>query len=509
LNSYDLQRNTTNYNFKSNDTFYPYLNIPSSQFGRIEYSSFGGITKIESLSVGNNYQVNDTVIVKPDINSDVSETIRIKSLKGKDVEKVEHIKYSVNNIEVYPLSSSRFIGFSTESHSFNEGDFATFSGFSTSISNKLNSNVFSINVPEPNYFLNSNLENSIVTGDFTYIKLIGDLTFPNLDIDDILTIDEEKVKVLSIDRENGYLRIQREIDGTIGVAHSFSSLVTQSTRKIDVNLTLNVLPSSNINRTLYFDPAITVSIASTHGVGIGNTIPLPNVSIGNTQIFIPSRSIYYKDHFINTGDRLVYSSNGGDPIKVSLDGSTSYDLDSDQELYGVRISDDLVGISTVKLVETGSGYKSISTDSNYDLVYFTYEGTGNNHQFRTILDNTISLNVTRNLIKVSTAQTHGLSVGDNFNLNVLSGVTTTYKVIYNDKNRRMIINPYYFDSSDIDIQNNLINIENHSFKTGDKLICKTVNSIFLAPNSNDSIYYCVYNDENSIKLAENYYNSIL
>ena len=69
-----------------------------------------------------------------------------------------------------------------------------------------------------------------------------------------------------------------------------------------------------------------------------------------------------------------------------------------------------------------------STISFHDaLVYFSYAGTEHNHKFTTDLNDTTKINVERNLIKVSTAQTHGLSVNDNFNLNVTTGISTIIK----------------------------------------------------------------------------------
>ena len=169
----------------------------------------------------------------------------------------------------------------------------------------------------------------------------------------------EKLKVLEIDNINKYLRVEREIDGTVGLAHSASSVIYQESRKFSFDLDSNEIDiNSRLNRTLYIDPESTVSIGLTYGPGIGNTLPIPNVSTGSTQVFVNTRSIYYRNHSLKTGDKLIYSSNEGDPIKISLDGLISSDLTEGQELYTVWLSKDIIGLSTERLINNGSEYRS-------------------------------------------------------------------------------------------------------------------------------------------------------
>lgn len=52
------------------------------------------------------------------------------------------------------------------------------------------------------------------------------------------------------------------------------------------------------------------------GVGIGTTISLANPGTGVTEIFIPTKSIYIKNHNLNTGDQVTYSSNSGSGLIV-------------------------------------------------------------------------------------------------------------------------------------------------------------------------------------------------
>ena len=508
-----LLRNTTDYNFADKSSEYSYVKNPletDNQRGIIDYTSTGKVDSFEIVDPGDNYQVGDKISLSLETNGEVTETVKIDSISGKEVNSVSYSTYVENEIEIVQIDSSRYIGVCTDIHNFKNLDLVKLSGFTTEVSNNLKKELFELNDTVQNYTLKTTLDSALVTGEITNIGLNGDLSFPTLMPDDILVINNEKLKVLEVDRLNNYVRVEREVDGTVGLAHSNSSVIYQDSRKVKFNLESdNIDIRSRLNRVLYIDPKTTVSIGLSHGPGIGNDLPIPNVSSGSTQVFVDTRSIYYRNHNLKTGDKLIYSSNAGDPIKISLDGSTSVDISEGQEFYAVWLSKDTVGLSTQKLLKYGSLYRSVdySTDVSFDdaLVYFSYVGTEDNHKFTTDLDDIVKINAARNLVTVSTAQTHGLSVNDSVTLNVTTGLTTNYKIVYNDTHRRMIVSPVTFDGSDLDLTGNTLRIPNHTFKTGDKVIYKTSQSI--TDLGNERIVYIVYADENNVKFAETYYKS--
>ena len=508
-----LLRNTTDYNFIDKFSKYSYVKNPletDNQRGIINYTSTGKVDSFEIADPGDNYQVGDKISLSLEPNGDITETVKIDSIYGKKVNDVSYSTVVENDIEIVQIDSSQYIGVCTNIHNFENLDLVKLSGFTTEVSNNIRKELFQLNDTTQTYTLKTTLNNILATGEITNIGLNGDLSFPNLMPDDILVINNEKIKVLEVDRINNYVRVEREVDGTVGLAHSSSSVIYQNSRKIKFNLESdNIDIRSRLNRVLYINPETTVSIGLSHGPGIGNDLPIPNVSSGSTQVFVNTRSIYYRNHGLKTGDKLVYSSNAGDPIKISLDGSSSFDISEGQQFYAVWLSRDTVGLSTQRLLKYGSSYRSVdsSTDVSFDdaLVYFSYFGTLNNHKFTTDLDDIVKINATRNLITVSTAQTHGLSVNDSVTLNVTTGLTTNYKIVYNDVNRRMVVSPINFVESDLDLDKNTIRIPNHTFKTGDKVIYKTSQPI--TDLGNDRFVYIVYADENHIKFAETYYKS--
>ena len=103
-----------------------------------------------------------------------------------------------------------------------------------------------------------------------------------------------------------------------------------------------------------------VGLGTTAGVGIGTTISFANPGSGATQAFIPTKSIFIKNHNLNTGDQLTYSpGTGGNGIIVQDETNVGVGttLSNGQTLFVAKITEDLIGIATVRV---GLGLKSRS-----------------------------------------------------------------------------------------------------------------------------------------------------
>ncbi|GAF75566.1 unnamed protein product, partial [marine sediment metagenome] len=182
-------------------------------------------------------------------------------------------------------------------------------------------------------------------------------------------------------------------------------------------------------------------------------------------------------------------------------------LTQGQTVYAAKITNDLIGISTARvgLGSTGS-FVGINSTTNTSTLYFIGVGTGVYHSLKTNYDNTLIGSLSRSLVTVSTASTHGLKSDDTVNLVVQPGITTTIKVAYNDYNRRLVIDPRTFASGDVSIGNDSITIARHGYSNGQKVIhTATTSSGGLVDNG---IYYATVVDKNTIKLSNNYYDAI-
>ncbi|MFZ9376831.1 MAG: hypothetical protein ACO25K_06875, partial [Candidatus Fonsibacter ubiquis] len=217
--------------------------------------------------------------------------------------------------------------------------------------------------------------------------------------------------------------------------------------------------------------------------------------------------IYLPNHGLETREEIIYSSNGSSSIQVSINGVSNFSLSNNSKVFVAKVSDNIIGISTVKVgVGSTGGFVGIaSTTKNSTTLYFSGIGTGNNHSFKTNYDK-ISGTVSKNIVTVSTASTHGLNTGDIVSINVNPKLTTTIPVLYNDERRRVVLNPKTFISSGINTTSGTITISNHGFITGQKIIYNT--DFPTIDLKNNEIYYILVIDENTIKLSKSYYDSI-
>ena len=86
-------------------------------------------------------------------------------------------------------------------------------------------------------------------------------------------------------------------------------------------------------------------------------------------------------------------------------------------------------------------------------------------------------------------------------------ISTTFTVKYNDYNRRIIVNSKDFTAAGVNTSTNAITINDHGLITGQEIIhTATTSSVGL---SNNTIYYVIRDDENTIKLADTNYNATL
>lgn len=109
-------------------------------------------------------------------------------------------------------------------------------------------------------------------------------------------------------------------------------------------------------------------------------------------------------------------------------------------------------------------------------------------------------------LTVVTEASHNLTSGDEINLEVISGITTTFYISYDDINRRMLVNPREFADLDINLSKNTITIPNHGLVTGQKVIYNSA-----TPSSgliNSKIYYVITSDDNTVLLSHFYYDKI-
>ena len=498
LNESSLLRNTKPYGLLSPNTYYDQLHLPTkNQVSVIKSVSGGKIDSIGIVTGGNNYFIGEKIKLS---NEKVNATV--SQLEGKYVNKISVAATSIYNVE-FISQGGNYIGFSSTPHNLLNNDLVS---ITSSKDNNISGRVL-INPHELR--LRSGIESSSVTGIVTYLDVYGSLDSSKIRENDIYYLGSEQIKILNIYPEKSEIRILREQFGTVGLTSIFVGIaLTENPRKFNINFGITTSYNLVSNKELYFDPNESVGLGTTAGVGIVSTLYFSRAGAGTTLISIPTKSIYLPNHNFNTGDSLIYNSNGGTRVSVSTDGISTFQLENNSKVYVAKISNDLIGISTVNIGIGSTGtFVGISTeDRNKTTLFFTSVGSGNTHSFKTSYSNTFVANVSKNVVSVETSEPHGLSRNDDVEILVLSDTTSTFNVVYNKKHRRVLIDSRNFVSSDVDILEDTITINNHRLKTGQKVI-HTCSGSPVGGILNDEIYYAIVVSDDKLRLSNSYYES--
>jgi len=493
-------RNVSHYNIFSDTSGYEYiLNRDEllKQKINIKNTSTGSISSIRVLSGGENYAVGDRVVFDNSSTNGDNAAARVRFIKGRSVTGISQSTTSIYDVEFYPSGiSNKVVGYSTQPHNLSNLDYVLANSL-TEYNPSLENN-FNINVNSKNYILQIGVGDTNTTGIVTYFYT----TNPSaLRENDVLSIESEEVKVLNVDNATSRIRILREHNSTIGTSHSVGSILTEKPRTFNLTLKTPLKKKPyNINRQIYFNPNESLGIGT--NVGVGYTIGFSNPGVGITSITIPTKSIYIKNHNLNTGTELLYNSNSTTPITV-YDGTSEFDLEDNSVVYAAKISNDLVGIATIK-VGLGTTGEFVGISQTGSTLFFAGIGDGVYHSFTTRYDNVTKGSITKTSVTVSTASTHRLLLNDSVFMGVYPGITTSIKIQYSDTHRILTANPK--DFTEIDYANNLINIPNHGYSNGEKLIHTSDSPA--TGLENQGVYYVVVYDENRIKLSNSYYDSV-
>jgi len=497
-------RETTSYHTNSPRSEYNYLFDSSKvvkQSIEITATSSGSIESVGIVTGGTGYKVGDKV----DFNNAGTDgklvNVKVARVKGQNIDTISLASTSFTNVEFTrsTVTNNRFIGLTSAPHNFLNNDVVNISGVSTFFKGFEGS--YNVGVRSDNFVLNLGVGTAGATGIVTFFYVSG--AFDQVRENDLLTIDQEVVRVLNVDRVTGRLRVRRQEEGTTGLAYTNGGVLYEDPRKFTVNVgSTKTDYSFPINRELYFDPAEAVGVGTALGTGVGTTITFGDPGVGRTNIFIQPQQIYFPGHNLKLNDKVLYATNGGNSIQIwnGTAGTAYTSLTQYSPLYAVPFNENFVGFGTNK-VGLGSTGGFVGVNTTTGLVYFTSVGTGNTHSFTTNLGGVLSGKVSRNIVTVSTASTHTLAKGDKVFVSVKPVGVTTVTVKYNDYNRRIVFDPQDFVAGNVNTTLNFIEISNNPFKFGDKVIhTATTPSGGL---TNEGMYYVIPYEENKIRLVAN------
>ena len=493
INDGKYKRNVTHLGLNEDYRRYPLLQdiLDSKPVIEVDGVKSSEITKITIDESGENYKVNDILnFSDPTISSKVSEVL------GKPIVSVATTNTVVNNLK-FSVSDEKITGLSTIPHGLLDGDVVEISGISSTKYKNLEG-VRIIGVSTVNSSTSTSLPSSN-SGIATFLTFSDSTVNRKFKVNDTIVIGSEQLLVIGHDDINNRYRVIRGHNSTAATAHNSGSVISRSEKEFTYTIDKK-LENKNIEfpKVQYFEAA--------KSVGIGTSFT--NVTVGFVGVTpikksVPPKAIFLPNHKFNSGDEVSLVSLGS-TIKVSknLNLSNEFDISSISKLFCVKISDEFIGLSTEKV--------GFSTNTVFFKQIIT--GSTDNAKIELLFDN-ITGDATRvnGTVTVATASTigqqHGLSVGDEFKLDITSKQTQSFDFRYNENIRKLVVNPVSFGSTDIQTGTNLskITITDHDFETGDVVVYNS--STPATPLVDNGIYYVIKDSVNTIRLANNSYDA--
>ena len=515
LNSGNLVRNTYPYKFGFAGSEYDYLITNNLQFTELSVKSIKpiGISTVTVIDGGDGYKVGERLIFNNQDSGGNSASAKIKTVVGKGINQISYVETTVSNV-AFEYKNQVVTGVATTSHNLSNNDIVIVSGIGTGELSFIEG-VRTIAVSSVTARLDVGIGTSGATGITTTINLELSGSSNAISVDDVLVVGStpERLRVLSINSENNTYRVRRQ--SGLSTSHAAGQLLTLDQRKFTFSVGVKTDLSIDPNKKIVFNPQNSIGIGTTVVVqsvaGVGTTTVIRVKSNDGTILtnhqLPPSgstadNSITIANHGFRNGEKLVYGKGlVGVALTVSntLNLANPFNLVDGQTVYAVNKGQNLLGITT-----TQAGIGTTSTS-----LYFlpVQNDTGVEHSFTTQNKEYVG-SVKRYDVTVDTSTNHKLRTTDNVTVNVLPSSTLSKSIEYDTAARRTIVDPKYFTTAAVGVgtSSSIITINNHEFKSGDKVLYVSSNPA--SPLINKGEYYVKKVDDNRFRLSTNYIDSI-
>ena len=472
FNNTDIVRNTFPYKvgdeFANND-YIVESNETVRQLTKVESVTSGVVDFLQVLDGGDGYKVGDYTVFDNEKTNGMGVRGEVHSIAGIGVSSIDtQLETSENAVFLWD-SENTVIADYTPFIELNDQDTVSISGLSSSIVHLTDS--FKVGISTNVIGLAKTMSvNSLVNGvvEDIYVNIIPNTVSigSSLKINDI-----ETVKVLNIYDMGSILRVKRY---GVGAAHTYSSKIDVLNRSVTIPVKTKEF-KSKVNDLIYFNGHQSVGLGTTVGGGISVDYTIGEVT---KTVPIPTRTIYLPNHPFKTGQKLTLRKKGT---------ATSFIVGDTQHPTNLfNIPNVTTDIETVYAINKGQNYIGLATQVGIantagDGLFF--HGNGSN-DFEYVLEsnhNQVTGNISKIIstveVKIGAANTsdHGLSNGDIISLDVVPnsvvglGSTAPLTLSYNEEFQKLLINRVRFNDTDVDTINNTITIENHGYKTGEKV----------------------------------------
>jgi len=419
FNALNISKHTLPYGVENKQNYYEYFNFnEKSKSGEIlvTNSSRGRVDDVLVVNGGFNYSIGNRISFDNSNTGGFGALAEVSELSGVGINSIQSSTQTLSNVTLIYEKGS-VVGIATTTHNIKDKSYIKISGVSTTTFSDLEGFV-QVNVPLKETQLLEGISDQTTTGIVTSIQVKDSIL--NFDIDSLIKIDSETLKVIGLDFTNNFINVLRESGAT---SHNLGTSVTLLQSRFNFNSSSSDLPPKN--EAYYFNPQQSVSVGVSTAIGAGNTLSILPLGYGvsNTE-FIPTGRIFLPNHKFKTGEKVIYT-----PAENSIVVSEFGNLSGISTLYVVKIDNNVIGLTS-----------SITTTNSTDNLLL-YTSAENNYLHKLNSNRSVvTANVNTNKTVVSTAQTHGLLVEDKVYLTVNSGVTTTYIASYDTSTAKLRIN---------------------------------------------------------------------
>ena len=491
FNNSNLFRNTLPYKVldkNSGNDFLTESNEITRQKIKVESVTKGKISKFDIINSGKNYKIGDKLLFKSNEDNiiGIEETqAKVSSIKGESITQLETIKETFNDVTLI-WNNDRVVG-NIVNHQIKDEGFVTISGFSTTNLSNLNG-FFQVSVNSiQNEILIENIPSSGAASTEIYLSNIPE----SISVGSSISIGAETLQVLNIFPAENILRIKR---GNVGLSHTIGDLVSFGNDSFEIDKKIGYF-ESKLNRKIYFNPNETVGVGTTSGSAFDTSFDFANRNLVRS---IPTQRIYLESHGLKDNQLITFNTGGNTTLSISTSSEgTPFNISSPSNFFVVNKSPNTIGIKT-----------SLISD---ELFFRTNGDNEDDYFFETNFDERKG-KVEKITTTLSISTSHGLTVGDQIELNVKPnfsvgiGTSTHVKLTRNNITDNLQINSIGFSSVGINTNSNQIQLPNHELITGDKVFYE---SSEVASGLETGSYFIFRIDDNNIKLSKTYNNSKL
>ena len=497
--SSQLTRNVSSYYLNSSNSSYDLIDKVSNSFKqefRVEEIQESGLQGTFIFSPGENYQINDRLILNREGTNGSPANIVVSELLGKTITGYSLINSTISDVN-FITKNSTILAKTSSPHLLIDKQPIYITGISTVTSSDLEGIQY-ISVKNKIVELSNDIPDVSTTGISTYIT-VKDVS--GFEINDFIGISTEILLITGISEENSRFYVNR-VSNSSSHTRSAENVVLLPT-KFEFKINQQIKDVTFENTVTFFDPKSTVGTGTA-----GVTRSITGIGTSSTEVrFIPTRSIYLPNHKFFTGQQLIYDCGiGGTSLVVNNVGSgVSFKLQKGQTVYAVNLGLNYIGLSTLGFT-TSSGIGTQLNSLEFWNLTEAFGVVGYAHSLTTT-NAKITGTVSQSVGIFTTKTSHGLLSNDQINLQLTTNNIQQVKIIYDPVNRKLLANQVSFGSTQVSTINDDIDISNYNYeiKTGDKIVYISSNTI--GGLSNYGIYYVLKTNNNKIKLCQ-YYSDI-